>query len=229
MSDFSQLQTSIGISFKNKSLLAQAFIHRSYLNENRGKKLQSNERLEFLGDAVLELATSEFLFQKLTHQPEGELTSLRSSLVKTGTLASTADKLKLGSYLKMSRGEAAGGGKTNETLLANTFEALIGAIYLDQDFTQAEKFLNTYLFPQLKTILENNLHHDFKSTLQEKVQAQGQPTPQYQTVKAIGPDHQKIFTITVLINGKIMGRGQGSSKQRAQQDAAQAALKKLKL
>ena len=227
MPNFKDLEKSIHISFKNKALLRQAFIHRSYLNENRGKNLESNERLEFLGDAVLELATSKFLFRKLPQQPEGELTSLRSSLVKTSTLATVARDLHLGDYLKMSKGEEQSGGRDNPSLLANTVEALIGAIYLDQGLSSAQIFTRDHLFGRLKKIMELNLHRDFKSTLQEKIQAQGKNTPTYHTIKETGPDHKRKFTIEVRVENTSLGTGTGASKQIAEQNAAQRALDKL--
>lgn len=222
--DFLKLEKSLDLTFKDKSLLAQAFIHRSYLNEAQGRNLESNERLEFLGDAVLELAVSEFLFRQLPRQPEGELTALRSSLVKTDTLARVAEKLKLGLYLKMSRGEKLGGGKTNKSLLANTTEALLGAIYLDQGMSKATVVVDTFLLPELSTIISLGLHRDFKSTLQEKVQSQGLPTPEYSVLSEVGPDHQKTFVVQVRVGGEIWGEGSGSSKQRAETQAARHAL-----
>jgi len=222
----SDLQKTINIQFKNSDLLSKAFVHRSFLNETKNQ-IQSNERLEFLGDAVLELATSRHLFQTFPQKPEGELTNLRSSLVKTDTLAQVASQLKLGDYLKMSRGEKNSGGQTNTSLLANTLEALIGAIYLDQGFDTAQKFISQFLFPKLDNIIKLGLHHDFKSTLQESVQSQGKPTPIYRTVETSGPDHQRTFTVQVKVSQKTLGIGKGASKQRAQQAAAKNALKNI--
>lgn len=223
--NFTDLEKSLNVTFKDKSVLALAFTHRSYLNEAAGRALQSNERLEFLGDAVLELAVSEFLFHHLPQKPEGELTALRSSLVKTDTLAELAIQLHLGSYLKMSRGEELSGGKTNKSLLANTTEALLGAIYLDQGMAQVISIVDTYLFPKLTTIMNLGLHRDFKSTLQEKVQSQGLPTPEYYVLSEAGPDHQKTFVVEVRVSTEKWGEGIGSSKQRAEAQAARDALK----
>ncbi len=227
MPSLSDLESIIGITFTDKGLLEQAFNHRSFLNENKGKFFSSNERLEFLGDAVLELTTSEFLFHELPQKPEGELTSLRSSLVKTETLASVARELNLGIYLKMSKGEEQTGGRTNASLLANTVEALIGAIYLDQGFTASRHFAQKYIFVKLPQILRLNLYRDFKSTLQETVQAQGKTTPVYETLSAVGPDHHKVFTISAIVDGHTLGQGTGPSKQKAEQAAAAAALEKI--
>ncbi len=221
------LLSQLGFTFKNPILLERAFIHRSYLNETKNQNLESNERLEFLGDAVLELIVSEHLFISLPDQPEGELTNLRSSLVKTDTLASVAKDLNLGSYLKMSKGEEQGGGRSNTGLLANTVEALIGAIYLDQGISAAEMLAKQFILSKLPEIIAKNLHRDFKSTLQEKIQALGQATPTYQLVSEIGPDHQKVFTIEVTIEGKSLGIGKGPSKQKAETMAAKAALENL--
>ncbi len=227
MPSLSTLESTLNLTFTDKNLLEQAFNHRSFLNENKGKFLASNERLEFLGDAVLELATSEFLYNELPQKPEGELTSLRSSLVKTETLSSVARQLNLGLFLKMSKGEEQTGGRTNASLLANTVEALIGAIYLDQGFAASCNFAQKYIFIKLPQILRLNLHRDFKSTLQETVQAQGKTTPVYETLSAIGPDHHKVFTIKVVVDGKTLGQGTGPSKQKAEQAAAASALEKI--
>lgn len=213
------------IPIKNKPLLTQALTHRSYLNEHKDVP-QHNERLEFLGDAVLELAVSIALYHQFPDRPEGELTALRSALVRTTTLAQVATKLGLGEKLRLSRGEAASGGRTNPTLLANTFEAVIGALYLDQGLTAVVALLEKRLFPQIKDIVEKGLYKDFKSTLQEVVQAQGQPTPEYQVVHEEGPDHNKRFTVEVTVGQKTLATGVGKSKQEAQQQAAQLALEK---
>ncbi len=211
-------------SFDNKDLLVTALTHRSALNENTSTSSESNERLEYLGDAVLELATTKFLFFKYPKEPEGNLTAFRSALVKTTTLAEAAKKLQLGKQLMMSKGEEAGGGRENEGLLANTFEAVIGALYLDQGFDKVEKFLEKHLFPEFEYIFKHKLYKDAKSLLQELVQAQGFETPSYEVIKEEGPDHDKTFTVEVLIDNKTVASGQGRSKQTAQQDAAEKAL-----
>lgn len=212
-------------AFNNQQLLTKALTHRSALNEHISDSTESNERLEYLGDAVLELATSEFLFEKFTSKPEGILTSYRSALVKTTTLAKIATKLGLGEKLYMSKGEEATGGRTNTSLLANTFEALLGALYRDQGYQAVVQFLTEHLFPEITTILEEGSYRDAKSHLQETVQSLGYETPTYTVVSESGPDHEKEFTISVLVEGKVQGTGRGQSKQKAQQAAAAQALK----
>ena len=213
--------------FKDKKLLITALTHRSALNEKVSSAKESNERLEFLGDAVLELCTTKFLFNKLPQTPEGEMTAFRSALVRTETLANVAKKLGLGEELYMSRGEEQTGGRQNISLLANTFEALIGAMYLDSDFNTVYNFLNKNLFPYFDYIRKHNLHRDFKSRLQELVQSKGKPTPIYKVVNEVGPDHDKKFTIAVIVDDEVCGQATGSSKQRAEQKAAQCALEKV--
>lgn len=220
------MQLSTVPPFKNEAHLIKALTHRSALNEQNGSADESNERLEFLGDAVLELITTKFLFEKFPQKPEGILTAYRSALVKTTTLAKTATKLGLGEALFMSKGEEATGGRTNVGLLADTMEAVIGALYLDQGIDVVDAFLKKELFPEIDAILENKLYKDPKSHLQEVVQALGFETPQYQVTTEKGPDHDKVFTVQVLVNNKPVAIGTGSSKQRAQQNAAEKALKK---
>lgn len=213
--------------FKNPELLTTALTHRSALNEQNSNSTISNERLEFLGDAVLELATTEFLYERFPDTQEGLLTAYRSALVKTTTLADAASKLGLGEKLFLSKGEEATGGRENAGLLADTMEAVIGALYIDQGFEAVKTFLKEVLFTEVDHILKKKLYRDAKSHLQEAVQAAGSPTPAYEVVSEVGPDHDKKFTINVLVDGKIIGTGEGSSKQRAQQDAARKALKKF--
>lgn len=215
------------LKLKDQQLLVTALTHRSALNEKEtsGTTAQeSNERLEFLGDAVLELATTEFLFNKFPDEPEGVLTTYRSALVKTGTLATVARGLKLGEQIYMSKGEEATGGRDNDSLLADTLEAVLGALYLDQGYQQVKMFLEKKLFPKFQEIKENKLYRDPKSLFQEHVQSKGMATPTYEVIKEIGPDHNKEFTVNVLVAGKIMGTGKGKSKQLAQQAAAKKAL-----
>lgn len=214
--------------FKNKQLLITALSHRSALNEKSSgtTAIESNERLEFLGDAVLELATTRFLYDKFPAEPEGVLTSYRSALVKTTTLAEMARDLELGQKMYMSKGEEATGGRDNESLLADITEAVIGAIYLDAGFEKAEDFLKKYLFVKFDDIQKNKLYKDAKSLLQEVVQAKGLPTPVYEVVKEVGPDHDKEFTVKVMIGELEKGKGSGKSKQLAQQEAAKEALEK---
>lgn len=212
--------------FSNSQLLQTALTHRSALNEKTSTiKGESNERLEFLGDAVLELAATEFLYARFPESPEGVLTAYRSALVKTTSLATVADTLGLGQMLQMSKGEEATGGRTNPSLLADTLEAVIGAIYLDTGFTAATEFLHKHLFTSLESILENRLYKDPKSDLQEIVQSKGLETPNYVVTSASGPDHNKEFTVEVHVGKTIAGKGMGKSKQQAQQAAAQEALR----
>ncbi len=217
----------ISLPLNNSDLKDKAFTHRSYLNEHPEIK-EHNERLEFLGDAVLELATSEFLFKKYPSQPEGDLTAYRASLVKTTTLAETATKLGFGEQLKLSKGEELSGGRKNTSLLADTFEAVVGAIYLDQGFEVVVSFLEKHIFSQIDYILSHNLHKDFKSSLQEYVQSKGFNSPEYTVSNESGPDHNKTFNISVAINGEEIATGTGKSKQEAQQNAAKHALEKYK-
>lgn len=211
--------------FKNKSLLKEAFTHRSYLNETR-EKLNSNERLEFLGDAVLELLVSEHLFHRFPNFPEGRLTNLRSAIVRAESLARVARKLNLGEKLLMSKGEEEGGGRKNLSLLANCFEALLGALYLDQGINRVKEFLQATLFIYVPEIIKKRIYQDFKSYLQEKVQEKTKISPIYKVLKEVGPDHQKIFTVGVYVKDKKMGQGRGKSKQEAEQEAAKEGLEK---
>lgn len=213
--------------FNDQNLIITALTHKSALNEQLSTAKESNERLEYLGDAVLELATTNFLFHKFPKQPEGTLTAYRSALVKTTTLAQVAEELELGQKLYMSKGEESGGGRENVGLLANTIEAVIGALYLDQGFQKVEEFLHQHLFPKFDQILDQKLYKDAKSLLQEEVQAKGDQTPVYQVIGEDGPDHDKIFTVEVLINNEKISIGKGKSKQQAQQEAAQKALEKI--
>lgn len=218
---------SLKIPVKNQELLAQALTHRSFLNENQEASAH-NERLEFLGDAVLELAVSKYLYENYPDKPEGELTAYRAALVKTGTLAKTAKTLDLGGQLRLSKGEELSGGRQNLSLLANTFEAVVGAIYLDQGFEAAYGFLGEHLFPQIGEIIKLKLFKDYKSSLQELVQAKGADSPIYVVKGESGPDHEKSFNVAVVVDGTEMGSGTGRSKQQAQQHAAKAALEKYR-
>ena len=208
-------------------LLTTALTQRSALNEHLSQAQESNERLEYLGDAVLELVATKFLFLKFPQEPEGQLTAFRSSLVKTTTLAEVATDLKLGELLYMSKGEESGGGRLNVGLLANTVEAVIGALYLDQGFQAVEAFLEQHLFPKFDQIYAQKLYKDAKSLLQEEVQAKGLEAPAYQVVDEVGPDHDKVFTVEVVVDGQKKAMGTGKSKQQAQQEAAKKALESL--
>lgn len=222
--DFSQFERSVGLVFRDEALLRSAFTHRSYLNEHRGERLEHNERLEFLGDAVLELSTTHFLFTKFPEKAEGELTALRSALVNTNTLSEAAAALGMNEYLLLSKGESKDTGRARAFLLANTFEALIGAIYLDQGYEAADRFITENLFPKLAEILEKKLWLDAKSHFQEKAQQHEGATPSYATLKESGPDHDKHFTVGVYLKEVLAGQGEGRSKQEAEQDAARNAL-----
>ena len=211
-------------SFNNQALLNTALTHRSALNENLTTSPESNERLEFLGDAVLELVTTKFLYNALPDEQEGMLTAYRSALVKTTTLAEVAKALGLGEKLFMSKGEEASGGRQNTGLLANAVEAFLGALYLDQGFDVVEKFLVEHLFPKLDEIQAKKLYKDPKSQLQELVQSKGYVAPEYIVIEEEGPDHDRQFTVKVVINGQDRGVGKGKSKQLAQQSAAQVVL-----
>lgn len=214
-------------SFKNKDLLTTALTHRSALNEKVSTSLESNERMEFLGDAVLELITTKFLYDGHPNEQEGILTAYRSALVKTETLAETSLEIGLDKKLYMSKGEEATGGRTNIGILADSFEALLGAMYLDRGYEIAKEFLNKNLFPKLKEIKEKKLYRDGKSLLQEVVQAKSFQAPRYEVINEEGPDHDKNFVVAVFVNGKEISQGSGHSKQEAQQDAARQALEKF--
>ncbi|MBI2642639.1 MAG: ribonuclease III [Candidatus Wildermuthbacteria bacterium] len=225
MKDWEQLEKNLGVSFKNKDLLTHAFVHRSYLNENPSFHLSHNERIEFLGDAVIELAVTKYLFDKYPDKPEGELTTWRAALVRAVTLAELAKELNFGDYLLLSRGEAKETGKARDEILSNTLEAFVGALYLDQGFEICEEFIGKHLLPKLEPILENKLFQDAKSLFQEVAQEKTGITPTYKTLEEWGPDHQKHFKVGVMLNSEVVGEGQGSSKQEAEEAAAKNALK----
>lgn len=217
------LEKEIGIRFKDKDLLRQVFVHRSYLNENVGFDLDHNERLEFLGDAVLELVVTEHLYRNFPN-PEGELTNWRSALVRGAMLSGLAKSLGIERYLYLSKGEQKSEGKARELILANTFEALIGALYLDQGYEKARAFLEKTLLPHLAEIIDKRLYLDPKSNFQQLVQDQQGITPVYKVLSEYGPDHAKSFSIGAFVNEKLLGEGSGSSKQAAEQAAASSAL-----
>jgi ribonuclease-3 len=223
--DFSSLEENIRVKFKNPALLKTAFIHTSYMNEHRGEVQEHNERLEFLGDAVLEMVTTEFLYAAFPETNEGELTSFRSALVKGKHLSDVARELGLGEYLFLSRGEEKGGGREKSFLLANTLEALIGAIYLDRGFETAHEFIDRFILTNLGNILKKGLHVDAKSHFQEMSQEKLGMTPNYQVLSESGPDHNKIFEVGAFLGETFVAKGTGSSKQNAEQDAALAALR----
>lgn len=223
---FDDLQQTIGITFADQDLLQAAFVHRSYLNEAHQIK-ESNERLEFLGDSVLSFLTSHFLYKTYPDYPEGTLTNIRSSLVKTKSLADAATHLHLGDLLYLSRGEEDSGGRTNTSLLADTFEALLGAIYLDQGIEAARSFLLAYVYPKVDMIVKNKSYIDYKSLLQEIIQSQSRISPTYTVTQSSGPDHAKTFWIDAVAGSHILGSGVGKSKQEAEQHAAVNALEKM--
>jgi ribonuclease-3 len=216
-------EKKIGIQFKDRSLLERVFIHRSYLNEHKESNLEHNERLEFLGDAVLELAATKFLYETF-NKPEGELTNWRSALVKGESLSEEAKRLGMDPYIKTSRGEAKNVGKARDIILANAFEALIGAIYLDLGFEVAFDFVMKNICYKLDNILKMGLQYDAKSKFQEMAQEQFGITPTYFVKSEIGPDHAKVFTVSAHIGNKEVSVGEGPSKQKAQSNAAQKAL-----
>jgi len=225
--NLNQLQQQLAIKFRKPQLLAQALVHRSYLNEVTGEGLEHNERLEFLGDAVLSFVVSNWLYHKFPDYKEGQLTNLRSNLVRTATLAKIANQLGIGQNLLMSRGEKSSGGEKNPSLLANSLEAVIGAIFLDQGIEKTENFIKNHLEPFLDQIVAKGEFKDSKSLLQEKIQEEIKETPLYKTLKEEGPDHDKIFTVGVYSQGKFLAKGEGKSKQEAEEKAAQAALEKI--
>ncbi len=221
--DLLQFQKKIGINFNDEKLLRQVFVHRSYLNENPGFELDHNERLEFLGDAVLELVVTEYLYRNYKN-PEGELTNLRSALVKGVMLSHIASDINIQDYLYLSRGEAKSEGKSRQLILANAFEALIGAIYLDSGYEKTQVFVKKYLIMHLKSIIDNKLYLDPKSHLQELAQEQLGITPIYKVISEEGPDHAKNFNVGCFIGEKMFGSGDGSSKQNAESAAATTVL-----
>jgi ribonuclease-3 len=220
---YTDLIQKIGLPENDAEVLDQVFIHRSYVNEHKSQRLNSNERLEFLGDAVLELVTTEYLYRNFD-KSEGELTNWRSALVKGPTLADVAVELELGKYLKLSKGEEKSGGREKDYLLANTVEALIGYIYLQGGYAKAQLFIHKFILIRLQNILEQNLHIDSKSFFQETAQEVLGITPSYDVLGEEGPDHKKTFTMGVYLDGELIAKGKGSSKQIAEQDAARNAL-----
>ncbi len=222
--DFSEFQKITGIVFKNKDLLTQAFVHRSYINENRSFGITHNERLEFLGDAVLELVITDFLFREYPEKPEGELTAYRSSLVNATTCADIATRLGMNNFLLLSKGESKDTGRARQYILANTLEAFIGAIYLDQGYEKAKGFIEKEFTPLIHDIISAKSFIDSKSLFQEKAQEFEGITPSYKTIKESGPDHEKKFTVGVYIGKDLVATGEGNSKQDAEQEAARKAL-----
>ena len=227
MPDFSAFAAKLGLSFKNLDLLVEALTHRSYLNEHREYTGSHNERLEFLGDAVLELAVTDFLFKEFSAKPEGELTSYRAALVNTVSLAETSQALGVNEYLLLSKGEAKDTGRARDVILADAFEAIIGAVYLDSGYAAAEAFIAKNLYGKIDEVIAKGSYQDAKSRFQESAQEKRGITPAYETLSEIGPDHDKRFTVGVYIGTEEIARGEGKSKQEAEQAAAEAGLSKM--
>ncbi len=222
------LEKIIGIKIKDSSLLENVFIHRSYLNEHRDAHLVSNERLEFLGDSVLSLITSVYLFRNYPTLKEGDYTEIKSAIVKTESLAHAAGHLDLGSYLFLSKGEELGGGRANANILADCFEALIACIFLDQSFEEAYQFITRHLFKNiLDGIVKTESYLSAKSKLQEIIQAKYRKIPEYKVLGETGPEHKRIFTVGVYFKNKKLGEGSANSKKEAEEHAAKEALENL--
>ena len=225
MLDLDELQDKIDIRFRDTSLLELALIHRSYLNEHPEVPQLSNERLEFLGDALLELAITEMLYRQARLLTEGEMTRFRAALVCGDNLALVAEKLRLGDYLYLGRGEEESGGRKRQTNLANAMEALLGAVFVDRGFVVACAFVDRLLGAELKRVVAEGVTVDYKSQLQELLQAEKHITPVYRAIEAMDPDHNREFFVEVLLGDKVMGRGKGKNKQEAENEAARNALK----
>lgn len=224
--DLTKLQKILKLNFKNPKLLEQAFCHRSFLNEVK-QNISSNERLEFLGDSVLSLIISNYLFSLRLKDTEGELTNLRAYIVKTKSLSQAANTLNLGSFLHLSRGEEIGGGRDNPQLLANTYEALLGAIYVDLGLDVATRVVKQTLLTLFEHEIKSGPPKDAKSSLQELIQEKFKQSPSYKILETTGPDHAKQFKVAVYVKGKQYGKGQGNSKQIAEEQAATKALQRL--
>ncbi len=227
MDDLKQFEKIIKYTFKNKKLLQKIFVHRSYINENKGKVEEHNERIEFLGDAVLELSATKYLYDKFPQKAEGELTAIRSALVNTESLFKIAASLNMNDFLLMAKGEKSSK-KGREHILANTFEALVGAIYLDSDFNRVDQFLKDYLFDYVDEIIKKSLHKDPKSYFQELAQEIEKITPSYKEIRSKGPDHDKQFEMGLFLGEELVAIGVGSSKQKAEIEAARNGLVKKK-
>lgn len=227
MVELPKLEKSINYVFKDKNLLKEALTHRSYLNENPKWQAPDNERLEFLGDAVLELAVTEELFNRFPDLKEGQLTSFRAALVNYLMLAEVGKSFGLEKFVLLSRGEAKDTGRARDVILANAMEALIGAVYLDSNYKSVKKFVNDFVMSRLDEVIKGGLYKDPKSTLQEKTQDKYKITPNYKVLSETGPDHDKLFTVGVYVGGKLLAQGTGHSKQEAEAEAARLALESL--
>jgi len=224
MKDFTILEKKLGIKFKNKDLLQQAFTHRSFLNENSDFKHEHNERLEFLGDAVLELIVTEHLYKDFPEKAEGELTNWRAALVNAKMLTSVAEELGFNDYLLLSRGESKELGKARAYILANTFESFLGALYLDSGIKPCDEFVKKNLLKNLASIIKDGSYKDAKSKFQEESQERVSITPSYKVMKESGPDHEKKFIVGVYLDTELVAEGQGTSKREAEEAAAELAL-----
>jgi ribonuclease-3 len=227
LADRKQLEARLKVTFKDRSLLKQALIHTSYLNENPGIDVGSNERLEFLGDAALGVVVAHQLYTEYPDVDEGKLTELRAHLVRRDTLARAAARFELGDYLQLGRGEDAAGGRRRPTNLARAYEALVGAIFLDGGLTKVRAFVRRSLAEEFAKLRKSGMPHDPKSRLQEVIQSRWQTTPSYRLLKTEGPDHARRFTVQVVVGGKPLGTGEGRSKQMAEKEAAQQALREI--
>lgn len=225
MDDIKAHAAKLGIAFNDYRHLEEALTHRSYLNEHKDARAH-NERLEFLGDAVLELAVTHFLYTKYPNKPEGDLTAYRAALVNTVSLAESAEAIGLNDMILLSKGERKDTGRARQIILANAFEALLGAIYLDQGYEAAEAFIGKHLYPKIDNVVAKRAWQDAKSRFQELAQDKRGMTPAYQTLAEVGPDHAKMFTVGVYVGEEEIARGEGHSKQEAEQAAAQAAIDK---
>lgn len=224
MAEFANFEEKIGLNFNDKRLLMQAFVHRSYLNENPNIGMDHNERLEFLGDAVLELAVTDYLYKKYPNEDEGVLTSYRAALVNANIISDIARDFGMNEYLLLSKGEAKDTGKARNYILANTFEAVLGAIYIDQGYVEAEKFVAKTILIHIDNVVKNKLWKDPKSYVQEKAQEFLGVTPAYKVISESGPDHDKHFTIGIYFGNELAAEGKGKSKQEGEQSAAQKAM-----
>lgn len=224
MKDFTPFEKAIGITFANKMTLTQAFIHRSYINENPRSGLEHNERLEFLGDAVIELVVTDYLYKKYPTQNEGDLTAYRSALVNAVIMGEVAAALNMNDYLLLSKGEQKDTGRARQTILANTYESFVGALYLDQGYDACDGFVTTSLLSRLEDIIKTKSWKDAKSQIQEEAQERVGVTPAYKVMGEVGPDHDKHFTIGIFFGDKKIAEGKGRSKQEGEQKAALAAL-----
>ena len=227
MDEWRDVEDRLGVTFRDPSLLHQAFVHRSYLNENPDAALLSNERMEFLGDAALGLVVAQRLYELFPSHGEGLLTELRASLVRRDTLARAAGRLALGESLLLGRGEESAGGRRRPSNLAAVFEAVVGAIFVDQGLEAVDGFVASSLADEFETVRSGIVPTDPKSRLQVMVQAQGQELPEYRTLKVEGPEHARLFTIEVCLNGDVVGVGQGKTKRQAEREAARRALENL--